>query len=63
MMDTFIRYGLAAGIQAFRDSGLNGYRKNAERIGVIYWLGYRRFALIETNCESLFSRPASYRHF
>jgi len=33
-MDTFIHYGLAAGIQAFRDSGLEVTEVNAERMGV-----------------------------
>ena len=33
-MDTFIHYGLAAGIQAFQDSGLVVTEQNAERIGV-----------------------------
>jgi hypothetical protein len=34
-MDTFIHYGMAAGIQALRDSGLEVTPGNAERIGVI----------------------------
>jgi 3-oxoacyl-[acyl-carrier-protein] synthase II len=33
-MDEFIHYGLAAGIQAVRDSGLEVTEENAERIGV-----------------------------
>lgn len=33
-MDLFIHYGLAAGIQAMRDSGLEVTEENAERIGV-----------------------------
>ena len=33
-MDTFIHYGLAAGIQALDDSGLEVTEANAERIGV-----------------------------
>ena len=33
-MDSFIHYGLSAGIQAFRDSGLEVTEKNATRIGV-----------------------------
>ncbi len=32
-MDTFIHFGLAAGIQAFEDSGLQVTAENAERIG------------------------------
>jgi 3-oxoacyl-[acyl-carrier-protein] synthase II len=33
-MDTFIHYGLAAAIQAWKDSGLEVTERNAERIGV-----------------------------
>ncbi len=33
-MDLFIHYGIAAGIQAVRDSGLDVTEENAERIGV-----------------------------
>jgi 3-oxoacyl-[acyl-carrier-protein] synthase II len=33
-MDLFIHYGLAAGVQAVRDSGLEVTEENAERIGV-----------------------------
>ena len=55
-MDTFIHYGLAAGIQAFRDSGINVTEENAERIGVIIGSGIGGLPLIETNCESLFSK-------
>jgi 3-oxoacyl-[acyl-carrier-protein] synthase II len=33
-MDTFIQYGLAAGIEAFKDSGIEVTEQNAERIGV-----------------------------
>jgi 3-oxoacyl-[acyl-carrier-protein] synthase II len=33
-MDTFIHYGMAAGIQAIRDAGLEVNPANAERIGV-----------------------------
>ena len=57
-MDTFIHYGLAAEIQAFRDSGINVTEDNAERIGVIIGSGIGGLPLIETNCESLFSKGA-----
>ena len=33
-MDVFIHYGLAAGIQAFKDAGIEVNEGNAERIGV-----------------------------
>lgn len=57
-MDTFIHYGLAAGIQAFRDSGLAVTEENAERIGVIIGSGIGGLPMIETNCESLFNKGA-----
>ncbi len=40
-MDPFIHYGMAAGIQAIRDSGLETTDENAERIGVAIgaWIG------------------------
>ena len=33
-MDAFIHYGMAAGIQAIKDAGLEANESNAERIGV-----------------------------
>ena len=33
-MDRFVHFGLAAGIEAFKDSGLEVSERNAERIGV-----------------------------
>ncbi len=38
-MDLFIHYGIAAGIQAVRDSGLEVTEDNAERIGVVIGSG------------------------
>jgi len=38
-MDLFIHYGVAAGIQAVRDSGLEVTEENAERIGVVIGSG------------------------
>ena len=38
-MDTFIHYGMAAGIQAIRDAGLEVTDANAERIGVAIGAG------------------------
>ncbi len=44
----FIRYGLAAGIQAWRDSGLEVNGANADRIGVIIdFRQHRRLPRIE----------------
>ena len=48
-MDTFIHYGLAAGIQAFRDSGIEVTEENAERIGVAIGSGIGGLPMIEEN--------------
>ncbi|MFA5521311.1 MAG: beta-ketoacyl-ACP synthase II [Castellaniella sp.] len=53
-MDTFIHYGVAAGIQAWRDSGLELTGENAERIGVIVGSGIGGLPRIEeTQAEYL----------
>lgn len=49
-MDTFIQYGLAAGIEAFQDSGLVVTEENAERIGVEIGSGIGGIGTIE-NCN------------
>ncbi len=46
-MDTFIHYGVAAGIQAWRDCGLKINDSNAERIGVIIGSGIGGLSRIE----------------
>jgi len=46
-MDTFIQYGMAAGIEAFKDSGLVVTEENAERIGVSIGSGIGGLQLIE----------------
>ncbi|MDO9050332.1 MAG: beta-ketoacyl-ACP synthase II [Methylotenera sp.] len=46
-MDTFIQYGLAAGIEAFKDSALEVTEENAERIGVSIGSGIGGMQLIE----------------
>jgi len=46
-MDTFIQYGLAAGIEAFKDSGIEVTDKNAERIGVSIGSGIGGMQFIE----------------
>ena len=46
-MDTFIHYGLAAGMQAWRDCGLEVTEANAERIGVIVGSGIGGLPRIE----------------
>ncbi|HRP94921.1 MAG TPA: beta-ketoacyl-ACP synthase II [Rhodocyclaceae bacterium] len=47
-MDVFIHYGLAAGIQAIKDSGLEVTAANAERIGVNIGSGIGGLPMIET---------------
>ena len=47
MMDTFIHYGIAAGMQAMQDSGLVVTEANAERIGVIVGSGIGGLPRIE----------------
>lgn len=46
-MDTFIQYGLAAAIEAVKDSGIEATDENAERIGVSIGSGIGGLGLIE----------------
>jgi 3-oxoacyl-[acyl-carrier-protein] synthase II len=46
-MDTFIHYGIAAGLQALDDSGLEITEANAERVGVMVGSGIGGLPLIE----------------
>ncbi|NYT23067.1 beta-ketoacyl-ACP synthase II [Alcaligenaceae bacterium] len=46
-MDTFIHYGIAAGVQAWRDSGLEVTEANADRIGAIVGSGIGGLPRIE----------------
>ena len=46
-MDTFIHFGMAAGIQAVRDAGLDQEQADAERIGVCIGSGIGGLPLIE----------------
>ena len=46
-MDTFIQFGLAAGLEAFTDSGIVVTEENAERIGVSIGSGIGGIRLIE----------------
>lgn len=55
-MDTFIHYGIAAGMQAFKDSGLAVTEENAERIGVIVGSGIGGLPMIEETKETLMER-------
>jgi 3-oxoacyl-[acyl-carrier-protein] synthase II len=47
-MDTFIHYGVAAGLQAWRDAGLQVTPDNAERVGVNFGSGIGGLPLIES---------------
>jgi len=47
-MDRFIHFGLVAGIEAFKDSGLQISEQNAERIGVNIGSGIGGLPMIET---------------
>ena len=55
-MDTFIHFGIAAGMQAFQDCGLSVTEENAERIGVIVGSGIGGLPLIEDTKETLIER-------
>ena len=46
-MDTFIQFGLAAAIEAVKDSGIEATEENAERIGVSIGSGIGGLGLIE----------------
>jgi 3-oxoacyl-[acyl-carrier-protein] synthase II len=52
-MDTFIHYGMAAGLQAWRDANLQVTPDNAERIGINFGSGIGGLPLIETMKEEL----------
>jgi len=57
-MDTFIHYGIAAGLQAWKDSGLEVTEANAERVGVIVGSGIGGLQRIEeTQTEYLERGP------
>ncbi|HJV80536.1 beta-ketoacyl-ACP synthase II [Noviherbaspirillum sp.] len=55
-MDTFIHFGMAAGIQAVQDSGLAVTDQNAERIGVIIGSGIGGLPMIEETHAELTNR-------
>jgi 3-oxoacyl-[acyl-carrier-protein] synthase II len=55
-MDTFIHYGMAAGIQAIADSGLAVTDENADRIGVIVGSGIGGLPMIEETHAELVNR-------
>lgn len=52
-MDAFIQYGIAAGIQAMQDSGIEVTAENAPRMGAAIGSGIGGLGLIEENHSSL----------
>ncbi len=63
-MDVFIHYGMAAGIQAFRDAGLVVTEENAHRIGVNIGSGIGGLPMIEeTHKDYLASGPRKISPF
>ena len=63
-MDTFIHYGLVAGMEAFKDSGLEVTEQNAERIGVCIGSGIGGLPMIEdTHNDYLASGPRKISPF
>lgn len=52
-MDLFIQYGVAAGVQAFKDSGLEINEVNAHRIGVAVGAGVGGLGLIEAGYDKI----------
>ena len=50
-MDPFIHYGMAAGIQAIEDSGIEVTEQNAERIGVAIGAGVGGLGTIESTAD------------
>jgi 3-oxoacyl-[acyl-carrier-protein] synthase II len=57
-MDTFIHYGVAAGVQAWKDAGLDITNENADRIGVIVGSGIGGLPRIEETQSDYLARGA-----
>jgi len=57
-MDTFIHYGIAAGMQAWKDAGLDVTEENADRIGVIVGSGIGGLPRIEATQQDYLQRGA-----
>ncbi len=60
-MDLFIQYGVAAGVQAIKDSGIEVTGENAPRIGVAVGSGIGGLGLIEQNHEKMLKAGGSPR--
>ena len=50
-MDVFIHYGMAAGLQAIRDAGLDAQPVTPERVGVSIGSGIGGLPMIENTCD------------
>lgn len=57
-MDTFIHYGIAAGVQAWRDAGIEVTEENAQRMGVIVGSGIGGLQRIEETQKEYLERGA-----
>lgn len=57
-MDTFIHFGIAAGTQAFVDSGLVITEQNSERVGVLVGSGIGGLPMIEATDKEYIERGA-----
>lgn len=55
-MDLFIQYGIAAGVQALKDSGIEVTDENAARIGVAIGSGIGGLGLIEAGHQALMEK-------
>ena len=55
-MDLFIQYGIAAGIMAINDSGIEITNENADRIGTMIGSGIGGLTFIEKNINGLAAR-------
>lgn len=55
-MDSFIHFGMAAGVQSIQDSGIVVTEQNADRIGVLIGSGIGGLPLIEATHAELVSR-------
>ena len=55
-MDTFIHYGIAAGMQAFKDAGLVVTEENSERMGVNIGSGIGGLPMIEETHSTMLER-------
>ena len=60
-MDLFIQYGVAAGVQAIQDSGIEVNENNATRIGVAIGSGIGGLGLIEQNHEKMIKTASPKR--